>query len=71
MKITEFEVILEKYTNNLKTQINNVQYIEPTVRDYFIRCLDALKLQVMVDTIDFQIKELEAENIELIKKLKK
>jgi hypothetical protein len=71
MKPKDLELIFEKHTNNLKTQINTIEYIEPTVRDFFSRCLDALKLQVMVDTIDFSIKELEEDNIELIKKIKK
>ena len=71
MKPKDLELIFEKHTNNLKTQINTIEYIEPTVRDFFKRCLDALKLQVMIDTIDFSIKELEEDNIELIKKIKK
>ena len=71
MKPKDLELIFEKHTNNLKTQINTIEYIEPTVRDFFNRCLDALKLEVMIDTIDFSIKELEEDNIELIKKIKK
>jgi hypothetical protein len=69
MKASEFEVILDKYTQELKFTIRFTEYIQPIVRDYFMNCLSTLKLQVMIDVIDLQIEELESENLELIKKL--
>jgi hypothetical protein len=62
---------LEHYVNQLKLDVNSIEYIPQEIREYFTKCLVALKLQVMIDVIDFQIKELEAESLELIKKLKK
>jgi hypothetical protein len=71
MKAKDFDVILEKHINQLTTDVLSIEYIEPTVRDYFTKCLIALKMQIMIDAIDFQIKEIEAESLELIKKLEK
>jgi hypothetical protein len=71
MKTKDFEIILEKHINQLTTDVISIEYIPPTIRDYFTKCLIALKLQVMIDAIDFQIKETEAGSLKLIKKLEK